>query len=193
MCKTAFGFVLVTALLLLGAVPARAAETYKIDPAHTNLVFVIDHQGYSKMIGHFRDFDGTILFDKDDVAKSSVSIAIKTASVDTHYEDRDADLRSSNFFNAVEFPEMTFKSTTIEKTGDNTAKITGDFTLLGVTEPLTLEVTFNREGPDEFSDDYKAGFSARGSLKRSDFGMTYAIPAIGDEVELMIEVEAIRQ
>lgn len=193
MRKLAFVIAVGAAALLLAPAQPRAAETYRFDPIHTNIVFLISHQGFSKMIGQFQDFDGTVVFDKDRIENSSVSVTLRTDSIDTDYEDRDIDLRSVSFFNSVEFPEMTFKSTAIARTGDNGADVTGDLTLLGVTKPLTLHVTFNREGPDQFSDNYVAGFSARGALKRSDFGMTYAIPAIGDEVELMLEVEAIRQ
>ena len=144
------------------------------------------------MIGRFNTVGGDISFDKDAVEKSTVSVTIDTTSVDTNHAKRDEHLRSPDFFNAKEFPKMTFKSTTIEKTGDKTGKLHGDLTMLGVTKPVVLDVTFNKDGVSPASKLETAGFSARGTVKRTEFGMKYGAPAIGDDIQLLIEIEAVK-
>lgn len=179
--------------LMLGAPTARAADRFEIDPTHSNIIFMVNHLGYSRMVGQFQDFSGALVFDAQDPGSGSVEIAIKTASVDTDHGKRDDHLRSPDFFNATEFPEMTFKSTSIEITGDKTGKITGDMTLLGVTKPVTIDVTFNKVAPHplpQYNGVLVAGFSGRGSLKRSDFGMKTFAPALGDEIEIWLEIES---
>ena len=172
---------------------ARAeAERYIIDPTHTDIVFLVDHLGYSKMIGEFDDVSGSFVFDREDVANSSVQVTVKTASIDTDLEVRDKDLRSPTFLNVQEFPEMTFESTRVEKTGEGTGKVHGELTLLGVTRPLTLDVTFNKTGPNPipgWENAQGAGFSARTSLERSNWGMDAYLPALGDRIDILIEVE----
>ena len=189
---------LLTASLAAAAVlaaPAALAEpaTYAVDPAHTGLYFRIDHVGYSRVFGRFDSMTGSILFDPDAPAAGRIELAIDPASVDTNHAARDDHLRSPDFFNAAEFPELTFRSTTIEVTGDNRATVTGDFTMLGVTKPVSLDVTFNRLAPYPFAEgQVRVGFSATGTVRRSDHGMSYALDALGDEVELLLEVEAFR-
>ena len=172
--------------------PAFAASEYKIDPTHTHVLFVVDHLGFSKMIGLFGDTTGTIAFDPANPAASKLNVDIKTASLQSQFGPRDADLKGADWFNVAEFPDMTFVGKTFKKKGDKTGEITGDLTLLGVTKPVTLEVTFNKAGvrPTDKAD--TVGFSARGSLNRSDFGLKTYIPYIGDKVDLIIETEAIR-
>jgi polyisoprenoid-binding protein YceI len=176
----------------LAAVTAEAADTFVIDPVHTNILFIANHLGYSRMIGQFQEFSGEFSFDEQAVENSAVAVTVNTASVDTDDQARDDHLRSPDFFNAAEFPEMTFASTAIERTGDKTGKITGDLTLLGVTKPVTLDVTFNQKAPHplpQYSGVEVAGFSATTTIKRSDFGMSTFVPAIGDEIEIILEVE----
>jgi polyisoprenoid-binding protein YceI len=176
----------------LAAVTAEAADTFVIDPVHTNILFIANHLGYSRMIGQFQEFSGEFSFDEQAVENSAVAVTVNTASVDTDDQARDDHLRSPDFFNAAEFPEMTFASTGIEQTGDKTGKITGDLTLLGVTKPVTLDVTFNQKAPHplpQYSGVEVAGFSATTTIKRSDFGMSTFVPAIGDEIEIILEVE----
>ena len=183
------------AVLALGGIhtgPAAAAE-FNIDKAHTNILFMVTHLGYSKMIGRFDDFKGDLTFDPQSVEKSRVNVAINTASVNTNHAARDKHLRSPDFFNAKEFPQMTFVSTGVEKTGAKTGKILGNLTLLGVTKPVALNVTFNsmRKHPlPQYKGIMTTGFSARTKIKRSDFGMKFALGGIGDEVEIVLEVEA---
>jgi len=173
--------------------PAFAAPvSYKIDPAHTAVAFIVNHVGFSNVIGRFNTVGGDVTFDKDAVEKSVVNVTIDTTSVDTNHAKRDEHLRSPDFFNAKEFPKMTFKSTKIEKTGDKTGKLHGDLTMLGVTKPVVLDVTFNKDGVSPASKLETAGFSARGTVKRTEFGMKYGAPAIGDDIQLLIEVEAVK-
>lgn len=185
---------------LLGAAaalaPAQAADTFAIDPDHTNIIFAVGHFGYSRVIGQFQEFEGSFVFDQDDVTRSSVEVTVMADSADTDHEARDKHLKSPDFFNAVEFPEVTFTSTAVEKTGDNTGRITGDLTLLGVTKPVTLDVTFNKIAPHplpNYNGVVVAGFTARTTIKRSDWGMSKFTPALGDEVELWIEAEGHKQ
>lgn len=174
------------------AAPPAAAENFKVDPAHAFAVFIVNHLGYSNVIGRFNEIEGSFTFDEGNLAANKVSVTIKTASVDTNDKARDNHLRSADFFNSKEFPTMTFVSTRVEKTGDKTGKLHGNLTLLGVTKAITLDVTFNKMAPHPLPP-YKqiltAGFSARGSVKRSEFGMRYALGGVGDDIALLIEVE----
>lgn len=167
------------------------ADNYAIDPTHAHAAFRVSHLGFSHTLGQFKDISGALTFDQENPEASAVSVTIGTASVDSANEARDEHLRKPDFLNVEAYPTMTFTSTGVEVTGENTGKVTGDLTLLGVTKPVTLDVTFNQAGPHPF-DPSKiiAGFSATGEIDRTDFGMAYAAPAIGEKVEIMIEVEA---
>ena len=170
--------------------PAIAADQYVFDKAHTNILFFVGHHGYTRVLGKFHDYDGIVAFDPDSVEKSSVNVEIKTASINMFHDKLNEHLRNPDFFHVEKFPTMTFKSTKIEKTGDSTGRMTGDLTLLGVTKPVTLDVAFNKAAEHPVYKVWSVGFSAKGKLTRSDFGMKYAVPRIGDEVEIVIEVEA---
>lgn len=192
--ESLIAFVLIVSLAFCRLATAQPAERYVIDPEHSNIVFLIDHLGFARMIGQFQSFAGEFVLDPAEVESSQVNVTIETASVDTDHEARDEHLRSPDFFNAVEFPEMTFKSREVERSGERTGKLIGDLTLLGATKRVTLHVTFNKAGPHPLDESaYVAGFSARGTIRRSDFGMKYGLPLVGDEVELMIEIEGRRQ
>ncbi|AWB06898.1 polyisoprenoid-binding protein (plasmid) [Azospirillum humicireducens] len=193
MKKTLFAAALFVATAAGSLTPAFAAPvSYKIDPAHTAVAFIVNHIGFSNVIGRFNTVGGDISFDKDAVEKSTVNVTIDAASIDTNHAKRDEHLRSPDFFNAKEFPKLTFKSTKIEKTGDKTGKLHGDLTMLGVTKPVVLDVTFNKDGVSPASKLETAGFSARGTVKRTDFGMKYGAPAVGDDIQLLIEIEAVK-
>ncbi len=177
-----------------GIASADAADQYNLDAGHTYVGFEVAHFGYSKMIGNFNDFSGGFTFDGSSTDGASVDITVQTASVNTRHEARDNHLRSPDFFNAQEFPEMSFKSTSFESTGERTAKMTGDLTLLGVTNAVTLDVTFNEASPFAFDPNvFIAGFSARGTLDRTEWGMQYGVGGIGSEITLVIEAEGHKQ
>lgn len=188
--STAIGFA-----MMAGFVSTAQAEpaTYSFDKAHTQVLFFVNHLGFSNSQGEFHDYDGVILFDETVPEISKVDVTIKTASIDMDHEKWNDHMRNEDFFNVEKFPDMTFKSTKIEVTGDQTADITGDLTILDVTKPVTLAVTHNKSGKHPFSGKYVSGFSGSTKIKRSDFGMKYGLPLVGDEVTIMLEVEAIRE
>jgi len=174
------------------AAPANA-NTYNVDSSHTNILLRVSHLGFSDMVLEALKPEGTFVFNQESPEKSSVNVVLKTAHIDGDDEKFNGHLQSADFLNIAKFPVATFKSTNIELTGDKTGIVTGDFTLLGVTKPISLDVTFNQAGVNPFTQAETAGFTATGSLKRSDFGMGYGLPAIGDEVKLDINFEGIKQ
>ena len=163
---------------------------YNFDMSHANITFTVNHLGFSTTHGRFNGFDGTLMIDKDAPEASSVKVDIATKSLDTFFEKRDAHLKSADFFNAEMFPTMNFTSTKVEKTGDNALKVTGDLTLLGVTKPVTLDVMVPAMGAHPMSGKEWIGFSAKTTIKRSEWGMTTFVPAVGDEVSIVIDIEA---
>lgn len=176
-------------------VRAEPAE-FTLDPTHTYISFFVSHLGFSDMSGMFLKSEGSFSYDEEAKELKNASITVDTASVFTNHEERDKHLRSADFLNSGEFPEMTFVANKAEKTSDTEGKVTGDLTLLGVTKPITLDVTFNKAGNYPFGDGhYALGFDAEGSFKRSDFGMSYGVDGdiVGDEIKLVIGVEGIRQ
>lgn len=180
------------AATILASAPALAAEEWQFDHAHTMIGFTVDHLGFATMYGVFTEFDGTVMLDQDDPSNSSVSVTIDAASVDTRYADRDAHLASDDFFDVANNPSIAFESTSVNVTGENTAEVTGDLTMLGTTNPVTLDVTLNQLGPNPFFETPTAGFSATATLNRSDWGIDFGVPAIGDEVAVIIEAEVIQ-
>lgn len=183
-------YLLAAALIALAA-PAKA-DTFALDPVHSQVMFAADHLGFSHSHGRFADVTGSFDFDEKHPEKATATLTIKTASLAMDDKAWDDHLKSADFFNVAKFPEMTFKTTSVFKGEGNTAKVTGDLTLLGVTKPVTMDVTFNKGAIHPMSKKYTAGFSATGTLKRSDFGMTYGLPGIGDDVKLMVEIEGSR-
>ncbi len=186
--------VLVAAALPLSV--TAAPESYTLDPFHTFLHFEVDHiGGLSRMRGRFDKTTGK--FTLDQAAKTgSLDVSVQTASVTTGDNDRggrprsrDEHLRTPDFFNAAEFPTMAFKSTRVVFRGDNPGTIEGSVTLLGVTKPVTLNVERWRCMPHPASKKDMCGGNASGVVKRSDFGMKFGIPSVGDELVLWIEME----
>ena len=172
--------------------PVRAAETWEIDPVHTEVLFAVSHLGVSTQYGRFNDLSGKIVLDEENPENSSIELEIKTASVDTGDEKRDQHLRSPDFFNAKQFPVIRFVSTGIEKTGESAYEISGELTMHGTTKPLT--VTFERLGTTTTpKKETVTGGTTSFTVERSDFGVDYLVGPVGDEVELMISVEAIKQ
>lgn len=185
--------ILALALASALATPARAAETYTFDTVHSQIIFFVNHLGISITEGEFQEWDGHFVFDEANIENSSVDVTIDANSIDMDNAIWDDHMKAADWFNVAEHPTLTFRSTQVEGTGENTGKVTGDFTLLGQTAPVTLDVTFLHKGSHPMRPDQtRAGFSARAKLKRSDFGMTFGLPAIGNDIEIRIEVEAIR-
>jgi polyisoprenoid-binding protein YceI len=188
------------ALALAVPLAATAApETYVLDPYHTYPHFAVDHLGVSTLWGQFDKSSGKFVLDT--AAKTgSVELVVETASLDTGDADkgarpraRDEHLRTADFFNVAEFPQMTFKSTAVKFNGDALAEVAGQLTLLGVTRPLTLKIERWVCKPHPFNKKPMCGGNASASFKRTDFGMKYGVPAVGDEIRLFIEFEGYKQ
>ncbi|EMI2315173.1 YceI family protein [Providencia rettgeri] len=187
--KTVLG--LATGALFLTAGSALA-ETYQFDKQgqHAFIEFRIQHLGYSWVYGSFKDFDGNFTYDAKDPSKDKVEVTIKTGSIDTNHAERDKHLRSADFLNAAKFPEAKFVSTEVKKDGE-TYKITGDFTLNGVTKPITLDAKLMGEGKDPWGG-YRAGFEAQGNIKLKEFNITSDLGPKSQEAQLLISVEGVQ-
>lgn len=171
---------------------------YTLDKAHSTLLFRVNHLGFSHFTGRFTQFDIKLKLDAANPTASSVNATIQPASLALDNPPRGFldQVRGGEFLDAKKFPVMTFASKSVEMTGPSTARITGDFTMHGATKPVTLDATFNGGYPGMSLDPHaRVGFSAKGTLKRSDFGISYGIPAPGttmgvsDDVEIIIETE----
>jgi polyisoprenoid-binding protein YceI len=182
---------LLSALLIAHA--AFAADTFVFDKAHSTIGFQVRHL-FSKVPGKFDDFSGQIQLDEANPEQSSVEVTIKTASVDTGVKMRDDDLRSPNFFDATKFPEITFKSTSVKTTGENTADVTGNLSMHGVTKEVVLKVELLGKGAG-MQGAITSGWDAGTALKRSDFGLSWnkvieGTQVVGDDVQIELHVEA---
>jgi polyisoprenoid-binding protein YceI len=170
---------------------------YAIDAAHTRIGFVARHAMVTKVRGSFNDFEGKVHLDEQDPAASNVHIVIKAASISTGNPDRDAHLRSNDFFAMDEFPEITFSSTHVEKAGEEDFKVTGDLTVKGVTKPVVIDFEYQGSAKDPFGN-LRAGFEGKTVVNRKDFGVEFNAPLetggvlVGDKVTLEFDVSLIR-
>lgn len=187
------------ALCALGAfiaLPAQAApQRYELDPAHTTVAFTIQHLGYADTLGLFGDVTGSFTYDMDTQTLSDVSVTVTADSLNTLNEARDEHVRSGDFLNVSAHPTITFTADGGTPASETSGTVTGEVTILGETRPLTLDVTLVGQGPYPFGHQrFVLGLSARGSLKRSDFGMSYGVDngLVGDEVQILIETEAMQ-
>jgi polyisoprenoid-binding protein YceI len=184
------------ALCALSAAAHAQPARYQIDPEHFSVGFLVDHLGYARVLGIFQKASGTYAFDETSGALSDVRIVIDAGSVYTAHRKRDNHLKSADFLNAGEFPQIVFKGAQAKRTGERTFAIDGQLELLGKTLPVTVEAKWNKSGKYELpgATAYVMGVSARTSFKRSDFGMKYGVANgwVGDTVELMFEFEARR-
>jgi polyisoprenoid-binding protein YceI len=179
------------AALALATAPVFAA-TYTLDPGHTQVVFSWNHFGYSNPTAQFGKVEGTLEFDQANPTKSSVSVTIPLASVNSNVEKLNEHLQSPDFFDAAKFADATFKSTKVEKGAmADHLKVTGDLTLHGVTKPVVLDVTVNKVGEHPMRKAPAAGFDASTTIKRSDFGITKYVPMVSDDIKIRITSEAI--
>ncbi len=168
-------------------IAAAPAGTYVMDESHAGLNFRVNHLGFSLYHGRFNKFDAKINLDPTSEAKSSIGVSIDMASVDTHNTKLEGELR--DWFKAAQFPTATFKSTKITRTGPTTYDVEGDFTMLGVTHPVRLAVTFQGYGQHPMSKKPTLGFSAAGTLKRSLWGILQGLPMVGDDVTFQFDAE----
>lgn len=178
----------IAASLALGGT-AYAADTYVLDKGHTEIRFSWSHFGVSKMSGLILDYKGALNFDAASPENSKLDFTAKTDSLWTHVEKLDLHLKSPDFFDAAKFPEITFKSTKVEKTGETTGRITGDLTIKGVTRPVTLDTKLVFKGPHPMTKKPALGFQAVTTIKRSDFNVSTFVPAVSDEIDITINTE----
>jgi polyisoprenoid-binding protein YceI len=190
------------ALAIMGVFvsPPVLADTYILDKGHTQVMFGWERAGLSRQQGRFSDVNGTVEFDAAKPEEGRVEVSIRASSIQTGVEALDRHLRSGDFFDVGNFPVVTFKSTTITRTGDKTGEMTGDLSILGVVRPLRLQVTWVFTGPHPLGainpalkDRTVSVFSAKGVLKRSEWGLTRVIPMVADDIQINIETELLRK
>jgi polyisoprenoid-binding protein YceI len=185
-------FIALALAALCGARAIAAPAAYQIDPVHTTAFFKVGHLGIGFVRGGFTDIAGTVIVDTKKPAADSVNMTINVASIFTNNSKRDDDLKSPNFFDAANYPTMSFKSRKFTNVRGNLYKVTGDFTLHGVTKTITVGAQMLGEGKDPWGG-YRAAFESAFKIKRSDYGMTKEIPMAGDEVEITLIVEGVLQ
>jgi len=187
-------------LALLAVAPAlalAAPSTWSIDPSHSQVGFSVRHLVISNVRGEFQKYEGKVVLDAAAVAHSSVEATIDVGSIDTRVPDRDAHLKSADFFDVAKYPSIRFKSTRVEKAGKDRLRVTGDLTLHGVTKAVVLDVATTPEVKGMYGET-RRGFSATTKIDRKAFGLTWnklveAGPAVGDEVAITLDLEAVKE
>lgn len=183
---------------MVSQTPVQTTTTWAIDSAHTQAEFAVKHMMFTTVKGHFSDITGTITIDENDWSRSSAEVTIPVSTVTTNDAKRDAHLRTPDFFDADNNPNITFKSTRVEKTGDDEYKVYGDLSIRGVTKPVVLKTTYNGQGPTPFGTTI-ISFSATTKINRKDFNVNFDVPLegggllVGDEIKISIELEAVKQ
>jgi polyisoprenoid-binding protein YceI len=171
---------------------------WAIDPTHSKIGFKVKHLMISNVLGSFREFEGEVTTVGNDFSKSVISLSMNTASVDTEIADRDAHLKSGDFFDVENFPKITFNGAGLKDLGDDLFELTGDLTIKGVTLPITLSVDFGGINSDPWGN-VKAGFSVTGKLKRKDWGLTWNAALetggvlVGEEVKINCDVQLVKK
>lgn len=180
---------LAAALATTATASFAAPVTYQLDPAHTDVIAQWSHFGFSNPTMHFGQAEGVLVYDADNVGASSVKVTLPLAGLNSYTAKFDAHLRSADFFDAVEFPVATFRSTGVEAAGAGKLKVTGELTIKKMTHPVVLDVTLNKVG-ENMRKQPTIGFDATTVVKRSDFGLGMHAPAVSDEVQIRITTEA---
>jgi len=194
--RTRWAALSLLATLLFSAAPTLAAN-YEIDPAHSSVNFQVKHLAISKVNGTFGSFAGTFSFSEGEPESWRAEATIQIASVDTGNNDRDDHLRTGDFFDAEQFPTMTFKSTGVKMANASEGQLRGELTMHGVTKPVTLDLEFNGTVTDPWGNE-RAGFSLAGKIKRKEWGLTYnnALESgglvIGEDVKISLDIEGIK-
>jgi polyisoprenoid-binding protein YceI len=193
LAATAAGFLAIVTATVLPAQQIASqdassvqAGSYKVDGYHTQVVFTLSHFGFSDFYGLFSGASGTLQLDPARPQASRIDVSFPIQSVSTTVAALDSELKGDKWFDAARFPNATFTSTAIKPTGKGSATITGNFTLHGVTKPITLTASFVGAGVNPLTKAYTVGFRATGTIKRSDFGVSTYVPMIGDEVQLSL-------
>jgi len=183
-------FLLASTLILSATSSFAESKKYSFESNHSSVMWFANHFGFSNPSGKFTGIEGVINLDEANPAKSSVEATIKIASLNTGLEKFDQHLKSADFLNLDKFATAKFISKKVTLIKKDSAKVEGDLTLVGVTKPVVLDVKFNKSAVSPITQKATVGFSATATLKRSEFGINYAIPGVSDEVKLLIEVEA---
>lgn len=170
-----------------------APQKYVFEQNHTTITWKANHFGFSNPSGKLMDVKGNLILDEENPQKSKVEVEVNPASIVTGIAKFDEHLKSADFLNVANFSKATFKSNKVVLLDKNRAKVSGILTLLGVSKNVTLDVVLNKIGENPMNKIQTAGFSAKTTIKRSDFGINYALPAVSDEVEILIEAEAQKQ
>lgn len=185
MLRSAF-FAAALTVLPLGA----SAAPWILDKSHAHITFSVDHLGFSKTQGAFREFDMDIDFDPENIEATAVSITVDAASIDTFFTKRDEHVRGADFLNVESNPTITFVSTGVSKTGDKTADVMGDLTILGTSQPVTFKAELIQMGPSPFDPNKTvAGMRVTGEVDRTLFGISYGAPAIGAVIPVSVDFE----
>jgi len=202
MLRSRFILAFATVIFALAASPTPVARAdastdikdmptgaYQLDPNHASITFKINHLGFSRYTGRFDKMEATLNFNSGAPEQSALDVTIYPNSINTNNAKLEEELRGDKFFDVIKYPRATFQSTKVERTGPATGKLIGDFTFLGVTHPLALDVTLIGAGKRPMDGKMVLGFSATGSFKRSDYGLQNLLPLVGDDVTLEIEAE----
>ncbi len=174
------------------ALPANAAETYKLDPDHTSIVFRIKHLGVGNVYGSFAGATGSFEFDENTPSNNAIEIQVSAVNIYTPVDKRDNHLRSPDFFHDKKYPKISFKSTSAKKIDNTSFELSGELSLLDKTQPITVKVVQTGQGKDPWGN-FRRGFEATFSIKRSDFGLGFMLSAAGDEVQVTVSLEGIRK
>jgi polyisoprenoid-binding protein YceI len=186
-----FAAFMAAAPIAAGATDAKdvPSGTYQLDPNHASITFKINHLGFSRYTGRFDKMEATLNYNNSALEKSELNVTIYPNSIDTNNQKLEEELRDDKWFNVTKYQRATFQSTGIEVTSPTTGKITGQFTLMGVSHTVTLDTTLIGTGTHMMTKKPVIGFSATGTIKRSDYGLTNFLPMLGDDVTLEIEAE----
>ena len=193
MKNSAKALLISSALALTTVASAALPSQWQLDDSHTRVGFSVNHLGFSTTMGHFNDVKGVVNYDVKAPNKTNMSFTIATDSIDTNWDARDEHLKKAEFFNVAKYPTMTFKSTSVKFINPQQAKVTGDFTMLGQTKPLTLDVTLNKIANSPLTKEPVIGFRATGNIDRAAYGMTAFADGITTDVPIQIDGELIEK
>ena len=193
MNNSAKALLISSALALTTVAGAALPSQWQLDDSHTRVGFSVNHLGFSTTMGHFNDVKGVVNYDVKAPSKTNMSFTIATDSIDTSWDARDEHLKKAEFFNVAKYPTMTFKSTSVKFINPQQAKVTGDFTMLGQTKPLTLDVTLNKIANSPLTKEPVIGFRATGNIDRAAYGMTAFADGITTDVPIQIDGELIEK
>ena len=193
MKNSAKALLISSALALTTVAGAALPNQWQLDDSHTRVGFSVNHLGFSTTMGHFNDVKGVVNYDVKAPNKTNMSFTIATDSIDTNWDARDEHLKKAEFFNVAKYPTMTFKSTSVKFINPQQAKVTGDFTMLGQTKPLTLDVTLNKIANSPLTKEPVIGFRATGNIDRAAYGMTAFADGITTNVPIQIDGELIEK